>query len=239
MTHQEAVEQMAVEHYLLGELSGAPRDQFEEHLFDCQLCAADLKEGVLFIEGAKLELKAPAKQPVRSIAELPVSRPAARPASRSAWLWRPQLLAPALAACLAVIVYQSAVVVPHMKAEIAEAQAPEVLQPFVLANAGARGGSTPELAVPRHGVYALSVDIPPAASAVGYRCSLYSPAGALVWHVDVTAAQARDAVTIQVPAATAQEGVNELRVQSLTSSSEPENSLAILATYRYKLVFQN
>ena len=33
---------MAVEKYLLQELAGEERDQFEEHFFDCQECATDL-----------------------------------------------------------------------------------------------------------------------------------------------------------------------------------------------------
>ncbi|WP_263382388.1 zf-HC2 domain-containing protein [Granulicella arctica] len=229
MTHHEAVEQMAVERYLLGELSGEPRDRFEEHLFDCQECAADLKQSVLFLEGAKAELKSEGMRVVRPMPQ--------KTTSRIAWLWRPQLLAPALAACLAVIVYQSAILLPHLRTEVAASQTPALLEPFVLANAGARGDTVPEIHVPKQGVYALSVDIPPAPNAAGYRCSLYSAAGALVWHVDVSQQQARDAVMIQVPVMTAQEGMNELRVQSITSSG-PENTLAVLASYRYKLVFQ-
>ncbi len=230
MTHQDAVNEMAVEHYLLGELSGESRNRFEEHLFDCEQCSADLKEGVLFLEGARVVLKSAD------------GRLAARPRPQRstlgiAWLWQPWVLAPALAACLAVLVYESAVVVPGMKAELAESQAPAVLEPHVLANAEARGDSVTEVRVPRQGFYLLSVDVPPAAGAAAYRCSLYSPAGALVWHVDVSAQQAHDAVTIRVPVTTAQEGMNELRVQGLPVSAGTND--AALARYRYKLSFDN
>ena len=235
MTHHEAIEQMAVEHYLLGELSGEARDRFEDHLFDCQECTADLKQGVLFLEGANVELKAEARS---QKAAASLSQPSKQSKFRPAWLWGPWALGPALAACLGVIVYQSAVLVPSLKTEIAESQAPAVLEPFVLANAGARGDSVPEIRVPHHGFYLLSVDIPPAANASAYRCSLYSPAGALVWHVDVTPQQAHDAVTIKVPVMTAQTGMNELRVQSLPASGAPDDTLAVLATYRYKLSFK-
>ncbi|MGH9560390.1 MAG: anti-sigma factor family protein, partial [Terracidiphilus sp.] len=39
MNHTEAVEQMTVEQYLLGELDGSAREDFEEHLFNCPECA--------------------------------------------------------------------------------------------------------------------------------------------------------------------------------------------------------
>ena len=43
MDHQEAVRQKATERYLLDELDPELRDQFEEHLFDCQDCALDVR----------------------------------------------------------------------------------------------------------------------------------------------------------------------------------------------------
>jgi anti-sigma factor RsiW len=36
MKHEEAVQQLAIERYLLDELTPELREQFEEHLFDCQ-----------------------------------------------------------------------------------------------------------------------------------------------------------------------------------------------------------
>jgi hypothetical protein len=47
MGHDEAVRILATEKYLLGELSPELRDQFEEHLFDCQRCAFDLRAAAL------------------------------------------------------------------------------------------------------------------------------------------------------------------------------------------------
>jgi hypothetical protein len=236
MNHKDANEEMAVERYLLGELTGVSRDRFEEHLFDCAECTADLKQGVVFLEGSRAELKSPA-----------AARNDARVAPKrhlfgSAWLLQPWVLVPALAACLAVIVYQSVIVQPRMRSELAELQAPTVINPLVLANAGARGGSTDavaEVVAPRHGSYLLSVDIPPAAGVSGYRCSLYSSGGSLIWHLDISPQQARDAVTIQVPVMTAAAGIRELRVQGISASGAPDGTLVDLARYRYKLEFAN
>jgi anti-sigma factor RsiW len=54
MGHDEAVRILATEKYLLGELSPELRDQFEEHLFDCQRCAFDLRATATFLDHAKV-----------------------------------------------------------------------------------------------------------------------------------------------------------------------------------------
>jgi anti-sigma factor RsiW len=42
ISHEEAMQTLATEKYLLGELHPELRDQFEEHLYECQECAFDL-----------------------------------------------------------------------------------------------------------------------------------------------------------------------------------------------------
>src|SRR5690606_37838396 len=51
MTHAVAVSTHAVERYLLEEMTELERHRFEEHYFDCQDCAADLRAGTLMREG--------------------------------------------------------------------------------------------------------------------------------------------------------------------------------------------
>jgi hypothetical protein len=45
MTHQNAVETMAAERYLLDEMSEIERYSFEEHFFDCDECAEEMRLG--------------------------------------------------------------------------------------------------------------------------------------------------------------------------------------------------
>ena len=45
MEHKDAIEARAVERYLLDEMSETERAVFEEHYFDCRVCAADITEG--------------------------------------------------------------------------------------------------------------------------------------------------------------------------------------------------
>ena len=58
MNHQDAMQLMAVEKYLLNELPPQVRDDFEAHYFDCPECAADLRATDAFLNAAKAELKA-------------------------------------------------------------------------------------------------------------------------------------------------------------------------------------
>ena len=98
MNHVDADREMSVEKYLLGELQGEARDRFEEHLFECQQCANDLKAAVLFAEAARDELAT----------EVPVRVPVAeKKAGWFDWLLQPVWMAPALAACLFLLGYLS------------------------------------------------------------------------------------------------------------------------------------
>jgi len=49
---------MAVEKYLLEELTPELRDEFEEHFFDCQECALDVQATAAFMAAARQEFKA-------------------------------------------------------------------------------------------------------------------------------------------------------------------------------------
>src|SRR4030081_1145184 len=91
MNHQEALQEMAVERYLLGELSGASLDSFEEHLLECSDCAMDVKMGGTFIDAVRTEGAVPRT----------VAAPCVESARRwTSWFGSPWFRAPALAACV-------------------------------------------------------------------------------------------------------------------------------------------
>ena len=103
MDHQSAVLHHFAEQYLLGDLSPEQRDEFEEHFFDCQECAAELRVTSAFLQSAREELRKPRL--------LSVSRAVPRPDTiqsdtrRSNLVhWPPVLAWAALAACLMVVV---------------------------------------------------------------------------------------------------------------------------------------
>src|SRR5262250_198443 len=92
MNHDVVVRQKMAERYLLEELDPQQRDEFEEHLFDCQECAMDVRAGASFVEQSKAILAEGAPETTRVFA--PVFTPPK--AGWFAWL-RPALAAPALA----------------------------------------------------------------------------------------------------------------------------------------------
>jgi hypothetical protein len=53
MNHERAVELHATERYLLGEFSAEEREAFEEHYFDCVICAEDVRAATAFRANAK------------------------------------------------------------------------------------------------------------------------------------------------------------------------------------------
>src|SRR5919112_1944127 len=76
MKHEDAVETMAAERYILGELPEGERDIFEAHFFECTDCASDIRVLSQLKEGTRAAL----------IAEMPVRE--ARMSWRDRWtMW--------------------------------------------------------------------------------------------------------------------------------------------------------
>ena len=227
MNHQDALQEMAVERYLLGELSGASLDSFEEHFFECPECATDVKAGVTFIDASRTELMFP-----RRAAPLNMER---TPPRWTSWLTSPWTLGPALAACLLVLSFQVFVVQPRIKLEVARAEAPAVLNPLVLANAGARGDSIPEVVAPEHGSFTISLDVPTTGGFSSYRGSLYAPDGSLLWQTTISPEQARDALLINVPTGKVKEGLNTFLIQGSPIDGGSGGTLEDLARYKFRV----
>lgn len=229
MNHDDAVRLSLVEKYLLEELEPNLRDEFEEHYFDCRECADDLRGTSAFLYAAKEELKASA---------VPKTVPGAPRKSWFAWLWTPALLVPALAACLLVIAYQNLVIFPRFRNAIAELRAPEILPTLSLVGGNSRGGTTPSIAVEDAHAFLVLIDIPTQDRFSSYTCVLYSPAGSPAWRVQVSAEEAKDTVSIRVPAGQAVGGSYTLVVQGVTGgqsgAAQAENGTE-LARYRFTL----
>ena len=181
MDHAQAVEQMAAEQYLLNELTPAAREAFEEHLFDCQECALDIRAGSAFVDEAKIQLPELAAEPVRRAAS-GASRPVDSAAEKSGWLnwWRPAFALPAFAALLAVVGYQNLVTYPALRES---AEAPR-LTPLVAAHGATRGGESIAVNADRKAGIALPIDIeqePGMPAFASYSFQLSDPAHKVVW----------------------------------------------------------
>ncbi len=213
MDHSEAVKQMAVERYLLDELTPEAREGFEAHVFDCPECALDLRAAAAFVDEAKLQLPELA-------AHLPVSSQpaAARPrVKRDGWFsWvRPAFAVPVFAALLMVVCYQNVVTFPALRAEATQPR----LLPWVPVHIATRGeGGTHVAADHVHGV-ALRLDLSAqtGAEAYGsYAFDLLDSRGKVVWSGTMAASAAgvsgAQRILLAIPGAALHNGAYSVQV---------------------------
>lgn len=209
MDHTEAVRQKATEKYLLDELDPELRDQFEEHMFDCQECALDLRAAAMFVEQSKVALAdSPALTGVR------VQTPAPKPGWFS-W-FRPAFAMPVLAVLLAVISYQNLVTYPHLMRESTQPQ----VGSWASINVSTRGPEAKIVKIQPGEGFALQINRPPDASFSAYTLQLYNPAGKLQWTGRIPASSPDDPRSVYVPGAGLEQGTYKLDIQGVTATGQ-------------------
>jgi hypothetical protein len=223
MDHDEALREQLTERYLLDELDPDLRDQFEEHLFDCQECALDVRAAAAFVEQSKVVLAEP---PAPASVRVPV------PAPKPGWLaWlRPAFAVPALAVLLAVIAYQNLVQVPHLE----QAANRPLALPYASLNVSTRGVVKAQVSVAPGGGFNLFLSIPPDPAYSSYILQLSNPAGKLQWSLRIPAASLDDTRSIYIPGAGLEQGNYKLAVNGITSSGQSSN----LGTYPLEVQIQ-
>jgi hypothetical protein len=203
MDHNYITQDHTFERYLLDDLTPEVRDEFEEHFFDCQECATDLRATAAFMDAAKREFRIHPVEPGGDI----------KGKSFFASAWPSALVWSALAASLLVIAYQNMIVFPHFRTEISELKAPEILPAISLVRGNSRGGQIPAGTVGNARPFLLQLDLPTQDRFSSYTCLLYAPSGVLIWRTEVSAQSARDTVSIRVPPADRPPGEYTLAVQ--------------------------
>ena len=219
MNHSEALEQMMSERYLLDELAPDTREAFEEHLFDCQDCALDLRAGTAFVNEAKVQLPGMARRPeVARVASPSKSKP-------GFWLlWlRPAFAAPAFAALLGIVAFQNVVTFPALR----EAAIQPRVVPSIHLRPATRGASHLAISADRsHGV-ALQVDLsaePGEIAPSSYAIDLHDAQGKSIWATTMPNA-GHDAdgdqqLSLFIPGAKLNSGTYSLDVASLGAQGQ-------------------
>lgn len=134
MDHETAIRLQAAERYVSGELPETERDQFEEHFFECAICAEEVSFEQIFAANTRAVLREEAA--VVPAAALPHDRVTTSGKAGSwfsldwlslGWL-RPAFAASAFAnvALLALGCYQALQVVPHLRAQLEDAETPQL-----------------------------------------------------------------------------------------------------------------
>jgi hypothetical protein len=210
MDHDEALRQKATERYLLDELDPDVRDQFEEHLFDCQDCALDVRAAAMFVEQTKVILAAPSDT-------APEWQPATAPARAGWFAWfRPAFAVPVLALLLAVIGFQNFVTYPHL---MQAANSPQV-GPWVSVNVSTRGPATVVVKPHAGEGFGVLVPLPPEDGFASYAADLYNPAQKSEWSGTISTAATAEGRQIYVPGHNTRAGTYTLVVHGITAAGE-------------------
>jgi len=210
MEHSEAVELMATERYLLGELTPEQREAFEAHFFECYECALDVRAEAAFLKDAKVQL---AEMTQTVVAERPA--PAKTERKRRDWFgWmRPAWAVPAFAALLAVIGYQNLATIPGLRSA---ADTPHVA-PWATLHVGTRAGARTTLTADRKAGAALLIDVPNDGSYTSFGFALEDPQGKQTWTTTVKApANGDGTMSLVIPGNGLQEGTWTLTIAGIT-----------------------
>jgi anti-sigma factor RsiW len=203
MTHQQAIDSMASERYLLDEMSEVERFEFEAHYFDCAECAEDVRLADMIREEARGGGARDAETTNVVRATFPGHRSSksqglGHRSSKSEGGWRRsmQTVPWAAAAALALMVgYQSLVTVPALKDSVAS----EPLAPVMLR--GATRGTVPVVAIgSKQHFVTLAVDVMPTQTTNALRYELVHD-GHAVLSGDAPLPQAGAPLMLIVPAA--------------------------------------
>jgi len=232
MEHSEAIRIKAAEQYLLGELTGAQREEYEEHFFTCQECAREVLAGAAFFDNAREVVRDRTR---RDAGALIASQPSPR------WFeffLRPAFALPALALLVLAVVYESAIVIPHLKTSLALATSPQVLHSVSLKAGNLRGGNPDVVRAVAGRPFSIFLDVPPNQPFLFYNCELLSESGSQELALRVSAKEAADSVQLLIPTGRLSPGNHTLVVRGGQSgdSSTPGPEVA---RYSFTLEFVN
>jgi predicted secreted protein len=176
MDHDEAVRLQAAQKYLLGQLPKDEHAAYEEHYFDCSLCAEEIKATAAFMESVRQVAREQALQAIDTKRLTPVTRTNSN-GGWFAWL-KPAFAIPVMAALLLFIGYQNGVTIPGLKDS---SSAPIISSSFQILGS-VRGGSEDSDAANKVRVkqgesFLLKFDFTPAGTASEYSWQLLGPSG--------------------------------------------------------------
>ncbi len=217
MDHSEALRLQAAEKYVLGELSPALRDEYEEHYFDCQECAADLKAAVAFVDAGRATFRSRRHESFEPQGDSVFS-------SWFRWL-RPSVMVPAMAVLVGVIGYQSFVTIPHLqRATVTPTTGSASFISLIGANS--RGEAAKSFAIQQNQPVILEVDIPPSQEFSSYLCQ-----------IRVSAGDAKRSVHLIVPGGALRARAYTLRVLGQKDAGSEASSLPEVARLQFVIEF--
>ena len=192
MDHNETIQLQAAVKYVLGELSTAQREEYEEHYFDCVECAVDIKALATFADTTRELLRR----------ERETQREAELAPARGGWLrWlQPMVAVPAMAALLLIIAYQNTVTLPKAREEATSGEAQVFVSSRAPKMAVTRGeAETARLLVHPKESLPLKFDFTPTPSSDAYVCQLQDEAGRTILQMRVPGSFTNKELNLVVP----------------------------------------
>ena len=203
MDHQEALRLHAATQYVLGELSEADREAYEEHFCDCFECGRDVQAAEQFVLASR--------EVFRTESSKFVPKPAVVRSGWFAWC-RPAFAFPALAALAlmgAVIAYQNLVTIPAARHASAGATA-QLFQSSFRIQGSTRGDSLSKVTVVPGESFALDFDFTPTEVLPHYSGQLLDEQGNALLSFPATGDQANREVHLVVPGSLVHPGKYQL-----------------------------
>lgn len=197
MNHQQALETMATERYLLREMTPEERRLFEEHYLECAECLEAVTFGTDFLEAGQEVARE--QRHARTTAAVPTWRERLLPVF-AGWLRPAPALAFALLLCLLGIGYQINTI--HQQQQtIADLKG---LRPeFRLVVAGeARGGpgEARVITVRRNTQLSVKVEFAPGEQFTPYRADILAHGRAVKYSLPLSVGPSDDSVSFSIPA---------------------------------------
>jgi len=213
MEHERAVQNLAVECYLLGEMTAEQREQFESHYFECAVCADDLREASQFIEYTKDILASEKLQPISL-------RPAVERPRASGWFqWlQPQFAMAAIAVLVVVAGVESLSTIPGLERRLAETSSPRIVSPTYLKDQ--TRGEPPTLKLVSGAPAVFIFDLPES-SPTNLEFVVKSTDGHTVLQIIGKAPGGSDPATLSIPKLDLPEGSYALVVEAAGASGQP------------------
>lgn len=191
MDHPEAVRSKAAERYLLGEMTRADREDYENHFFECVECAQEVQAGASLVDSARDVLGS------EGVSATPAKLE--RKPSAWAWIFRPAFAIPAMALMLFVIGYQNLRTIPQIRSQAASADSAEIVPMFSLLGGNSRGSTITEFTVASDKRFGFDVDIPPSTEFSSYTLAIESGNGPTGLSHEVSPEEAKETVHFVVP----------------------------------------
>ncbi|MFZ1975854.1 MAG: hypothetical protein WAU89_23635 [Candidatus Acidiferrales bacterium] len=232
MEHTEAVQLKAAERYVLGELTGDLRAQYEDHYFGCAECAEDLKLAAMFAANTRAEMESEAARALSAAPAVAARKPAA--GGWFAGFLRPSFAIPVFALLFLFAGYQNLIVIPHLKSAGPSAS-PQTLPSYSLITADSRGGEPLTIAVPENKPFSLYIDIPPEKQFPQYVCEVVNASGAREYSLNISGQEAQNSVQLLIPPATLRSGSYTLVVRGLAAPQSAASGGTEVARYPFTL----